>query len=392
MNFLHKSDSASEDHEELDLPAVRLFAVSEMRELNMDDKDDLPVSDKIKPETTARETDQVSEKVIESELDLMLQEQIAAQSGDTAQNADEAEQFLSARILKIRDKQTTCGEMKGQIAQGTALLRDLAAKADLLTRYLDSAEVELSQLEAAEQSSEKLGSFNRTLSQQYEEAKEKLDEQQTLLDFMESEKTKSRNTIEMARKEIARLLEYKREQAVEMSQLKSALARAQNDHASIEEKLEAAERTRKDIEIESERRLQRIHQFENLRKESEKTIASLRTRNDELDQELQRSAVNLSDMRLKHSDANSRVLGLQTQLEEMSHELSGLKREAENNARLKEKRIVELEARLTGSVDHSSGRSPSMMTPEAPASSKKGRKASEKHALSAVSDLENSAA
>ena len=283
---------------------------------------------------------------------MMLQEQMVEQNGDAKDDSSNAGEFLSARILKLRDKQVTCSELKGQIADGTSILRDLASKVDLLTRYLDSAEVELSQLEASEKSSEKLTSFNRTLTQQYEEAKEKLEEQQTMLDFMESEKAKSRNTIEMARKEIARLLEYKREQAMEMRQLKSILAKAENDRASLAEKLESAERSHKELEIEGENHLKRIHQFETLRKESDKTIAAMKTKNDDLEEELQRSAVALSDMRLKQSDANSRVLGLQTQLEEMSHELSGLKREAENNSRLKEKRIVELETRLTGSVDH----------------------------------------
>jgi len=343
MNFLPKSDSApkDKDSEELDLPAVRLFAVSEKSELNMDDADEIAAVDDRKAKTAT-----TSDHTIESELDIMLQEQMAVQNGEVKEDG-EAEEFLSARILKIRDKQATAAEIKGQIAQGTAILRDLASKADLLTRYLDSTEVELTQLESSEKSSEKLSSFNRTLSHQYEEAKEALDEQQTLLDFMESEKAKSRNTIEMARKEIARLLEYKREQAVEMKQLKSVLAKAENDRSVFGEKLEAADRVQRELEVENENRLHRIHQFENLRKESEKTIAALRARNDELEEELQRSAVSLSDMRLKHSDANSRVLGLQTQLEEMSHELSGLKRETENNARLKEKRIVELESRLT---------------------------------------------
>lgn len=347
MNFLPKSDSASKDHEELDLPAVRLFAVSEKSELNMDDTDELKAEEKTKPVDTP-----VSEKQIESELDLMLQEQMAEQNGGAKEDTG-AQEFLSARILKLRDKQVTCSELKGQIADSTSILRDLASKADLLTRYLDSAEVELSQLESSEKSSEKLTSFNRTLTQQYEEAKEKLNEQQTMLDFMESEKAKSRNTIEMARKEIARLLEYKREQAMEMTQLKSVLVKAENDRSLLQEKLEMAQRARKEVETESEARLQRIHQFEVLRKESEKTNAAMRTKNDELEEALQRSAGALSDMRLKQSDASSRVLGLQTQLEEMSHELSGLKREAENNSRLKEKRIVELETRLTGSVDHS---------------------------------------
>lgn len=389
MNFLPKSESSPKDNEELDLPAVRLFAVSEKSELNTDDGDKITVADKRETGDTVADDHR-----IESELDVMLQEQIAAQNGDVLTGEANGEHFLSTRILKIRDKQETCSELKGQIAQGTTILRDLAAKADLLTRYLDSAEVELTQLESVETSSEKLSNFNRTLSQQYEEAKEKLDEQQTLLDFLESEKAKSRNTIEMARKEIARLLEYKREQAMEMTQIKSVLAKAENDRASLQEKLEGAERTRKEIELESEARLQRIHQFENLRKESEKTIAATKTKNDELEDELQRSAVALSDMRLKQSDASSRVLGLQTQLEELSHELSGFKREAENNARLKEKRIVELESRLTSSADRRGDEAVDDYAPKKKAisSAAKSKTLDKTQAMVAVSDAGNSAA
>ncbi|MDD9909617.1 MAG: hypothetical protein OXR62_07995 [Ahrensia sp.] len=288
--------------------------------------------------------------VVESEFQALLKEQMEGQSAQQAEETS-GDDYLSARVLKLRDKQTTCAELKGQIADGTAILRDLAAKADLLNRYLDAAEVDLTQLEATENASEKLTSFNRTLSQQYEEAKETLEEQQTRLDFMEAEKAKSRNTIEMARKEIARLLETKREQSVEINQGKALLAKTENDRANLIEKLETAERVQREQAQERDTLIQRIQQFEALRKQSEKTIAALRTKNDELEDELQRSAVGLSDLRLKHSDANSRVLALQTQLEEMSHELSGFKREAENSARLKEKRIVELESRLTSGVE-----------------------------------------
>ena len=60
MNFLPKSDSASKDHEELDLPAVRLFAVSEKSELNMDDTDQLKADDTTKSTVAKTGDDPVS--------------------------------------------------------------------------------------------------------------------------------------------------------------------------------------------------------------------------------------------------------------------------------------------------------------------------------------------
>ncbi len=262
----------------------------------------------------------------------------------------DTDERLSARILELHNKQATCNDMKAQIRDSASLLTSLASQADLLGGYLKKAEVELAKLEEVELSSEELSQATVSLNRKYNESKAVIDEQKRELALLNTQKLKLRDTIETARGEIGRLLEDKKAQKSEMAALKAATVLAENEQIKLQDKVASMDREFQERETAMVIQRTEIDKLTNANKDLEKALSKYETKRAEHDRIIEQNTVDLTDMRSKYNNLNTRFLDQKSLLEERSHELDSVRRELEGNILLKDKRIVELEARLEVAV------------------------------------------
>lgn len=320
-----------------------------------------PQEDKVKPDSElpspSKEDDHDEvERVllISRELRALAREDAPSLDGpgtpieQTTPAALEEEALLSSRVLMVQAQQIMCQELQTEIRNGAAWLAGLEERSRLLNNYLNSAEVEFSTLEAQTMVNEGLPLEIEDLRKQHAEALAAIDEQKAALQTLSDAKDELSAHLAATRSENVRLQEFKRVQLVESGRLKAKLLRNENANFKLQEKISLLEsereqllQTRNDLENQLSRSASNVT-------EANKTCGTLGTRIKELEGTLEHRSDDLASLREQYSDLKSKFSEWQVNEKDKAHEADMKKRELEQLLRLKEKRIAELESLHSG--------------------------------------------
>lgn len=251
----------------------------------------------------------------------------------------------STRLLEIRRKRDLSTAMEDQIREGANLFNGLAKQAGSLSEFLEKTEAELKRLERIESSSTKLRIASEGLIRNNHEMKATIEEQRKKAALLESKIASLRDANEAARTNLARLVEEKRIMSVDLASAQSDVARLENDKRSLSERSERNEEENRELKNslahakDREKVVameMRKHEDELSRKTSE--IEDLRERKTQ-------SAMEIEELKSRNAALETMTVEQKSRIEELTFEMKSSRKEMEEIIRLKQQRILELEAR-----------------------------------------------
>ncbi|WP_421853109.1 hypothetical protein [Oricola sp.] len=267
----------------------------------------------------------------------------ASDAGDD--RLDSMTKAESGRLLDMQRKRALCEEIEQQIQQGSGLMGTLTKQIGILSTYLEKAESDLKKLEKVEISANKLRAASDGLVRKNHEMKSQVEEQKKRIALLEAKTNALRETNEQARTSMARLLEEKRIATVETAELQSEIARLETDRSTLTDKLDILESDVSDLNanLDKVREKEQAAVSDNRRKEDE--LSRLREEVGDLRELRKQNTIELEDFKSKNATLESKVVEQKSRIDELNFELDSGRKEFEEIVRLKQQRILELEAR-----------------------------------------------
>ncbi|QKV18887.1 hypothetical protein [Oricola thermophila] len=264
---------------------------------------------------------------------------------EAAVNAAMSDFDTSSRQLEMRRKREMASAMEEQIHDGARIFGGLAKQAATLSDYLEKMEAEMKRLERIEASSTKLRIASEGLIRNNHEMKATIEEQRKKVALLESKVASLRDANEAARTNLARLAEEKRIMGVDLDAAKSEIARLENDKRAATERSERSEEEVRELKTNL-----------TMAKDREKVMAiemrkledDLSRRNAEIEELRDRKTqfeIEIEELKSRNATVETTIVEQRSRIEELTFELKSSRKEMEEVIRLKQQRILELEAR-----------------------------------------------
>ncbi len=312
-------------------------------------------------------TDMTGLDELEQQIVLQLEEEFGSKDSPMELDmpaipeiTDLPENETSSRLLEIRRKRDLSSEIEDEIREGAGLLGNLAKQIGTLSDYLEKAETDLKRLERIEASSTKLRIASEGLVRNNHEMKATIEEQRKKITLLESKIASLRDANEIARTNLARLMEEKRIATVDLSALQSDIARMENDKRIVTERAEQAEEENRALKGDLSRAKDRekMAALEMRKQEDDNSRKSAEI--DELRELKTQASIEIEELKSRNAALETVTVEQKSRIEELTFELKSGRKEMEEVIRLKQQRILELEAR---GVEHGKDRQEIAETP-----------------------------
>jgi len=273
---------------------------------------------------------------------------------------DLPENETSSRLLEIRRKRDLSSGIEDEIREGAGLLGNLAKQIGTLSDYLEKTETDLKRLERIEASSTKLRIASEGLVRNNHEMKATIEEQRKKITLLESKIASLRDANEIARTNLARLMEEKRIATVDLSALQSDIARVENDKRIASERAEQCEEENRALKGDLSRAKDREKMAALEMRKQEDDISRKSAEIDELRELKTQASIEIEELKSRNAALETVTVEQKSRIEELTFELKSGRKEMEEVIRLKQQRILELEAR---GVEHGKDRQEIAETP-----------------------------
>jgi chromosome segregation ATPase len=282
---------------------------------------------------------------LEEGIALEMEKEFGAPPMEDPDKPDQAGREQSGRLLDVQRKRELCAEMEDQIHQGSGLMGALAKQIGILGSYLEKTEVDLKRLEKVETNANKLRVASEGITRRNQEMKATVEEQKKRIALLEAKTSALRETNETARTNIARLLEEKRIATVDLAELQSEIAHLENDKKMMSEKLDVIDAEVRELagNLEKSREREKAAVAESRSKDEE--LGRLGEELEELRNIKKQNAIDLEELRSRNSALEFKTAEQKSRIDELSFELDSGRKEFDEIIRLKQQRILELEAR-----------------------------------------------
>lgn len=254
----------------------------------------------------------------------------------------------SVRLLDIKRKRAMSADIEQRVREGATLFGSLTKQVSILTGYLDKTEGDLKRLEKVEANANRLRIASESISRKNQEMKSTLDEQKKRIALLEGKIAALRESNEQARTNLARLTEEKRVASVDLSGLRGEISRLESDRESLAERLDNAVSEHAELRqsLEQIRERERVAAGEARQKDEE--IARLTEELEEIRESRKQKAIDLEELKNRNSTLETASAEQKSRIDELMFELESGRKEFDEIIRLKQQRILELEARTEG--------------------------------------------